>query len=171
VGTLISISNAIRKGAPLTNRVLTASGDCLKDPKNLRVPLGTLLSDIVDFCGGFVKEPQELVFGGPMMGINQRSQDVPVLKGTSGILFLSELEDLNESSCIRCGRCLENCPMGLMPYRFVELAKKSNFLSTEEYFASSCIECGLCTYNCPARIPILNYIRLSKQEIKRQRSR
>jgi electron transport complex protein RnfC len=169
VATISEISSAVRTGMPLTKSVLTATGDCLKDPKNLEVPIGTLLSDIVDFCGGFIKEPKELIFGGPMMGINQRSQDVPVLKGTSGIIFLQKLEDLNETSCIRCGRCVTNCPMGLMPYRFVELTKNKKYLDTNDYFVSSCIECGLCTYNCPARIPILNYIRLSKNEIKHAR--
>ncbi|MDD4028241.1 MAG: electron transport complex subunit RsxC [Caldisericia bacterium] len=171
VGTLIAISQAIREGTPMIYRVLTASGDCLQEPKNIRVPIGTLLSDIVTFCGGFVKDPKELVFGGPMMGVNQRSQDVPVLKGTSGIIFLSTLEPLHETSCIRCGRCIENCPAGLMPYRFVELAKKNHFEDANHYFVNSCIECGLCTYNCPARIPILNYIRVTKQELKRKRSR
>ncbi len=170
VGTLIAISNAFRKGTPLIHRVFTASGDCLKEPKNIRAPIGTLLSDIVEFCGGFIEEPKELVFGGPMMGINQRSQDVPVLKGTSGVIFLSHLEPLNESSCIRCGRCIQNCPSGLMPYRFVELAKRNNYSQANRYYVASCIECGLCTYNCPARIPILNYIRVTKQEIKRKRS-
>jgi electron transport complex protein RnfC len=171
VGTLIALSESIREGTPMIHRVLTASGDCLQEPKNIRVPIGTLLSDIVTFCGGFSKEPKELVFGGPMMGINQRSQDVPVLKGTSGIIFLSTLEPLQEGSCIRCGRCITNCPAGLMPYRFVEVAKKNSFDESNRYFVNSCIECGLCTYNCPARIPILNYIRVSKQEIKRKRSR
>ena len=170
VGTLIAISNAYRHSTPLIHRVFTASGDCLKNPKNIRAPIGTLLSDIIEFCGGFIEEPKELVFGGPMMGINQRSQDVPILKGTSGIIFLSKLEPLNESSCIRCGRCIQNCPSGLMPYRFVELAKRNNHFQANRYYVSSCIECGLCTYNCPARIPILNYIRVTKQEIKRKRS-
>lgn len=169
VATILAIYEAITWNKPLIERVVTISGDCIKEPKNLKIKIGTPVQDIVDFCGGFIKDPNKIIFGGPMMGISQRNLESPIIKGTSGILFFSKSLDLTEQNCIRCGRCITNCPQGLMPLKIVEFSKARNFEEASKYFASSCIECGLCSYNCPAKINLLNHIRIAKtQQMKRR---
>lgn len=169
VGTTVAIAWAINLKKPLIERVITVSGDCIAKEKNLRVKIGTSLEEVVKFCGGFTKEPQKIIFGGPMMGITQKSLDAPILKGTSGVIALSRIDLSEEGSCIKCGRCVRNCPMGLMPLKIVEFSKNNEFDNAERYFATSCIECGLCSYGCPAKINLVSYIKNAKIEINRKR--
>jgi Na+-translocating ferredoxin:NAD+ oxidoreductase subunit C len=167
VATVLAIYEAINWNKPLIERVITVAGDCIQKPKNLKVKIGTQIKDIVDFCGGLTKDPNKIIFGGPMMGISQRSFDSPIIKGCSGVLFFSKDLETREQNCIRCGKCIQNCPSGLMPLKIVEFSKANDFESSNKYDASSCIECGLCSYNCPAKINLLNYIRIAKIQLQK----
>ena len=154
----------------MIERLVTFAGSALKEPKNLWVKVGTLVSDL--FSNGtleFREEPRKVVSGGPMMGISLDSLDYPIIKGTSGILFLSEsdLDTREESSCIKCGRCVDKCPMELLPLEFARLAKKSLWAELDDFFIADCIECGCCTYTCPAKIPLVQYIKLGKDQLRK----
>ncbi|OGJ90877.1 MAG: hypothetical protein A2268_09545 [Candidatus Raymondbacteria bacterium RifOxyA12_full_50_37] len=167
VATCIAVRDAVVDGTPCYQRVLTVSGDAIATPKNLLVRNGTLLSDIIAFCGGTAPNLKKVVIGGPMMGIAAVTIDVPVLKATSGLLFLSEKCAISyaESSCIRCGSCVRACPMGLAPSTLCGLVKKRRWDSLKEEGALECIECGSCAYSCPARIPLVQYIKIGKAEL------
>ena len=171
VGTIHAIAGAINLKKALIERVITVSGDCISEPKNLRVKIGTTLEDVVNKCGGFTEELSKIIFGGPMMGVTQSTLDVPIVKGTSGVVFLKNIPLTEEGNCIRCGKCIVSCPSGLMPVRIMECSKNNEFDNAEKYFATSCIECGLCSYVCPSKIEILSYIRNAKVEITKRRKR
>src|SRR3989338_4408676 len=156
VGTALAVYEAVYLGSPLIERALTITGACVREPVNLRVRIGTLLSDLVEEFGGFIKDPAKIVFGGPMMGIAQYTMDVPVVKGTSGVLFLPKEEAATpeEGVCIRCSRCIRACPAIIMPTTIANLVKKSRFAEAKEFGIAQCIECGACAYECPAKIPL-----------------
>ncbi|MGQ9615486.1 MAG: electron transport complex subunit RsxC [Spirochaetota bacterium] len=162
VGTAFAVYEAVVKGKPLIERVITVSGNGINEKKNLKVKIGTLFSDVIEYCGGFrLKENIKLVMGGPMMGIAQYTAEVPVIKGTSGILVLEDFDE-KERPCIKCGRCVDVCPMYLMPYRIAELIQKENFTMSDNYGVRDCIECGCCAYVCPARIPHVHLVKYAK---------
>jgi Na+-translocating ferredoxin:NAD+ oxidoreductase subunit C len=167
VGTVVAISDAVERGKPLIERVTTISGGAVKEPKNLLVRIGTTFEEAIEFCGGISKLPQKIIMGGPMMGFAQSTLNVPVIKGVSGILALSK-EDLSsgrELNCIRCGRCVEACPMGLVPSMLSILGQRSLCQEAkDEYNLLDCIECGSCVYACPAKRKIVQYIRYSKAQ-------
>ncbi len=146
------ICKAIEEGEPVTERVISVTGDAVSEPKNVQVPLGISVRELVNFCGGFKDEPVKILAGGPMMGIAMRSVDVPVVKGTSGILALTKnlAYIAEESACIRCGKCIEACPMHLNPTYLDQLVRKRDYESFEAYNGMNCIECGCCSYSCPA---------------------
>jgi len=167
IGTAFAVYEAVYLGKPLIERCVTVTGACLKEPKNLWIRIGTPLRDVVDECGGFLEEPKKVVFGGPMMGIAQYTMDVPVIKGTSGIIFFSE-RDLREEpagTCIRCAKCIDSCPMGLMPTTLMNLAKRERFQEAADCGVAACIECGACAYECPAKIPLVDYMKWGKSKI------
>ncbi|HOB19413.1 MAG TPA: SLBB domain-containing protein, partial [Candidatus Atribacteria bacterium] len=145
----------------------------VKEPKNLLVRIGTTFRDVIDFCGGLVEEPAKVISGGPMMGIAQHTLDVPVVKGTSGILVLTKKEaELPEpSACIRCGRCVEVCPINLMPLQLSNAALKGILEEAEALHAMDCIECGSCSFICPAKRPLVHSIKMVKKEITARRKR
>ncbi len=162
--TCRAIYRAVTLGEPLISRVVTVAGECLKSPKNLRIPLGTSIRDVIEYCGGKVCEPDRIVVGGPMMGVTVWDIDTTITKGTSAILLLRD-EKKFEGSCIHCGRCVSVCPMHLMPNYISLFFANSQFDKCEKYNCMSCVECGCCTYVCPAGIPIVQYIRRAKGEI------
>ncbi|WP_094604773.1 Proton-translocating ferredoxin:NAD(+) oxidoreductase complex subunit C [Sporomusa silvacetica DSM 10669] len=167
VGTLVAIADAVEKGLPLIERVATVTGGAIAEPKNVLLRVGATFSQAVAMCGGFKEQPVKVIMGGPMMGMAQCTLDVPVIKGTSGILALSAA-DVNigpEQPCIRCGRCVEACPMGLVPSMLSILGERSAFATAkEEYSLLDCVECGSCVYVCPAKRNIVHYIKLSKAQ-------
>jgi electron transport complex protein RnfC len=148
---------------------VTVTGDGVARPDNVLAPLGMSVADLIEACGGFKREPGKVVMGGPMMGVALASLDVPVTKGTSGIIVMSK-ESARQGEeygpCIRCGRCIDACPMGLIPSMLGILAEKSLYEQTREYHVHDCFECGSCTYVCPAKRPMVQFIKLSKSLVK-----
>lgn len=171
VGTAAALAQAIKTGMPLVERVLTVTGN-VATPKNLRVKIGTSFQELIDQCGGLLPNTARLLMGGPMMGIAQHTTDVPVIKGTSGILALDEAtaaKEEEEYPCIRCGRCQESCPMGLQPLYLKAYTDAAWWPFVERYRPLDCVECGTCSYRCPAGLPLVQWIRLAKAEIQARR--
>ncbi len=168
VGTIVAIADYFETGAPLIERIVTVSGPGIEKPSNLIVPLGTPVREVLRYCGGLKGDTIELVMGGPMMGMPIASLDVPILKGTSGILAFTESHSRNprEYPCIRCGRCLEACPYFLNPSRLARLSKARLYDEMENFQVMDCVECGSCTYACPSRIPIVQLIRTAKSHLR-----
>jgi len=169
VATCFAIYEAVYKNKPLYERVLTLSGPLVRNPGNYRVKLGMSLKDVIDASGGMHKEPTKVIVGGPMMGIAQYTLDVPVIKGTSGILFFGkeEIETALSFPCIRCGRCLQTCPMGLNPSAIVRAIEKGRFDLAEEFHVLDCFECGSCSYVCPGNRNVVALVKLAKQKLKK----
>lgn len=167
VGTVIAIADAVEKAIPLIERVTTVTGSAIANPKNLLLRVGTTFAQAVEICGGFKEQPVKVIMGGPMMGMAQKTLDVPVIKGTSGILALtaSDINQGPEQPCIRCGRCVSACPMGLNPSMLSILGERRIFAKAkEEYDLLDCVECGSCVYVCPAKRNIVQYVKLSKAQ-------
>ncbi|MGM0688999.1 MAG: electron transport complex subunit RsxC [Bacillota bacterium] len=167
VGTAVAITNAIREGKPLIERVLTVTGSGINHPANLMVRIGTLVSEVIAACGGMTENTRKLIIGGPMMGLTQPDPEVPVIKGTSGILALTD-EDVyiaESSPCIRCAKCVSVCPVQLMPTSIAQAAEHELFKRAEKLNAMDCFECGCCAYICPSKIPLVQLIRIAKAEI------
>jgi len=166
VGTAVAICDAVQNGIPLLERIVTVSGSAIKEPKNLKLRIGTTFADAIEQCGGLKFEPEKILMGGPFMGTAQYTSEVPVIKGVNGILALSK-KDINNgtsTNCIRCGRCVSACPMGLNPTMLSALAEKG-FLdeAKEEYHLLDCMECGTCCFVCPAKRKMVHYVRYAKQ--------
>lgn len=171
--TCAAVCRAFTLGMPLVERVVTVAGDCVSSPKNLLVPLGTSYRDLISACGGLRKSPKKIINGGPMMGFAQWDIDAPVTKGTSAILVFSEdmCDAENEHyACIRCGRCVKNCPMHLMPNYLAQYAQSRRYEEAEKLDVMSCVECGTCSYNCPGHVPIVQHIRVAKGALKARKA-
>lgn len=167
VGTAIALAEVIKEGKPLIQRVVTVTGEGVIRPANLMVRIGTLVSDLLMFCGGLRDTTRKLINGGPMMGLALTGDDIPVIKGTSGILALTE-EDVDlarQRTCIKCAKCVSVCPVNLVPTFIAQAAEHGLIQRADKLHAADCIECGCCAYICPARIPLTQWIRLAKADI------
>ncbi len=167
VGTSVALSEAIREGKPLIERVLTVTGAAVNKPSNLKVRIGTLASDVIDFSGGLNESLHKLIMGGPMMGLAQPGADVPIIKGTSGILALTADDAylIESSPCIRCSKCVSACPVQLLPTSIAQASEHGDYKRAEKLYALDCFECGCCSYVCPSKIPLVQWIRIGKAEI------
>jgi electron transport complex protein RnfC len=163
VQTSRAVWDAVREGKPLYERVITLTGS-VKKPLNVRVRIGTLLSDILAHYGGLDADVKKVVAGGPMMGITLTSLEVPVIKGTSGILALTarEARTYEPTGCIKCATCVNGCPMGLVPCMISRLVEKERYEELAAYRPMDCIECGTCAYGCPAKIYLVQNIKRAK---------
>jgi electron transport complex protein RnfC len=167
VGTAFAVYEAIQKNKPLFERVVTVTGKGVTKPSNFKVRIGTATSELIEAAGGLPENTGKIISGGPMMGRAIASLDVPVTKGTSGILIIQN-EDARRREyidCIRCSRCVSVCPMGLEPYLLMTLGQKQIFDRAENERVMDCIECGSCSYTCPSDRPILDYIRFGKAKV------
>jgi len=167
VGTAFAVYEAIQKNKPLFERVVTITGKGIANPSNFRVRIGTPTSALVEAAGGLPEDTGKVISGGPMMGRAIASLDVPVTKGTSGILIMKNDEAKRKKyiACIRCSRCVSACPMGLEPYLLMTLAEKQIFDRAEDDKIMDCMECGSCSYTCPSNRPLLDYIRFGKGKV------
>ena len=168
VATAHSIARAVVKNQPFTHRVVTVTGRGVKRPGNFLVPIGTLISDLVEHCGGLTDDAAKVIAGGPMMGPTLPHLDVPVIKGVNGVLVLadSEMPHVQETPCIRCGRCIDNCPLYLSPTKIAHAVKHRDYECATDYDIMACCECGCCSFVCPANIPLPQYIRAGKNQLR-----
>jgi electron transport complex protein RnfC len=169
VGTIFAIYQAVQHDQPLIERVVTVTGKKIENPSNFWVKIGTPIKDLVEEVGGIPEGTRKLVNGGPMMGKAIKNTDVPITKGTSGILVISEEEASRKESknCIRCSNCVFVCPMGLEPHLLMNLSEKGFYERAKAEDIMTCIECGSCSYVCPSHRPLLDYIRFGKNIVKK----
>ncbi len=167
IGTAIAVHDAIVKGEVLITAALTVSGNGIKNPKNLIVPVGTPIQDVIDYCGGVTDDAAKIIVGGPMMGVAQFDLKAPVMKATSGILVLTkdEVAENPETPCLKCGQCVDACPLNLMPTKLARYTQLNRYEDAEGADITVCMECGTCSYTCPANIPLVQWIRLGKQKV------
>ncbi|MEW6082036.1 MAG: electron transport complex subunit RsxC [Bacillota bacterium] len=170
VGTTIAVFQAVTQGKPLIERALTVSGPAVAEPKNVRVKIGTPVRHVLEQCGG-IKGAAKVVLGGPMTGWAQSSLDVPVVKGTSGILAIPpEMVDPEGwLACVRCGKCVDHCPMFLYPNFIGTFAEAGRYAQAEDWGAMDCFECGVCAYVCPSKRPLIQFVRFAKADILARR--
>lgn len=167
VATAYAIYEAVYKRKPLIERIVTVTGSCVEYPKNLLVPIGTPVKNLIEFCGPLKEEPAKIIIGGPMMGIAQYTDEVPIIKSSGGLLLMNKKEArmLDEDPCIRCAACVRGCPVGLLPCQINLSSLKSLWSQAKEYGASDCIECGICNYVCPSKRRLLQTIKRAKLEV------
>jgi electron transport complex protein RnfC len=173
VGTCFGIRDAVYKGKPFVERITTVTGRAIQNPANFRVRLGTPVSHLIRQCGGFCEEPGKVILGGPMMGMAAHSVEVPVMKGTSGVLAqtVDEVKTGGYLSCIRCGMCVRACPVRLTPNELGNYAEMERWEKVAALDVIDCIECGCCTYACPAHRPLVQFIRRGKIEVRALKSK
>jgi electron transport complex protein RnfC len=169
VATAQAVHDAVRFRRPLMDRIMTVTGPGIVTPRNVRAPLGTLLQDIVAFCGGARDETTRIVAGGPMMGRSLPRLDLPLIKGMNGLVLLTGRGPFEEGygPCIQCGRCLDACPLGLEPNQVSIFVEAGRTLDTEPYGTLDCYECGACTYVCPSERPLLQFMQVAKSALRR----
>lgn len=164
VGTVASLARMVLRGMPLTHRIVTVTGPGVVQPKNLLVPIGTDFETVLQYCGGLKEEAARIIAGGPMMGFSVTDLSTPVTKGTSGITVLTanELNAAATTACLRCGLCVDTCPLDLVPTKLAMAARYKHLEVLQRYHVDACMECGCCAYQCPANIPLVQLIRAGK---------
>ena len=167
VGTAFAVYEAVQKNKPLVERIVTVTGKSLAKPSNLRVRIGTPISQLIDMCGGLPQDTEKVISGGPMMGKAVVSTDMATTKGCSGVLLIRDLESRRKEMepCIRCAKCVSACPMGLAPNVLAKASTYQNWECAEEEHVMDCIECGSCSFTCPAHRPLLDFIRQGKAKV------
>ena len=163
----MAVYEAVQKNKPLIERVVTVTGKGLAKPGNFKVRIGTPISALIAAAGGLPEDAGKVINGGPMMGRAMVNLDAPVTKGSSGVLVMSGSEACREAAdtCIKCGKCVNVCPMGLEPYLLSKLSRKGMWEQAEKGIITDCIECGSCQFTCPAHLPLLDFIRLGKAKV------
>lgn len=169
VATIAAVYKAVVWNTPLMERGFTVTGDAVAEPKNLIVKIGTPLQELIDACGGFKSEAKKIILGGPMMGMSIADLSVPSQKNNNALVALleDEVELANEkaTTCIRCGKCVQACPIGLYPQLMAQAAKKKDFARYEKIYGLQCMQCGSCTYACPAKRPLMETFKLMRAQI------
>lgn len=170
VGTTAAIARAVLRGKPLTHRIITVTGAGIANPRNLLAPIGVSYGDLIAHCGGLTASAERVIAGGPMMGFALADLSTPVTKGTSGIVVLTgeDLHAAEETRCVRCGACVDVCPLNLVPTKIALAARHKDWLLARTYHMAACMECGCCAYTCPARIPLVQLIRMGKVQMPRE---
>ena len=167
VGTAYAVYEAVQKNKPLFERVVTVTGKAVANPSNFLVRMGTPINTLIEAAGGIPENTGKIIGGGPMMGKALISAEVPVCKGSSGVLLLTTEESVRKPirDCIRCAKCVGVCPMGLNPTLLMNATEFQNWELAEKNYITDCIECGSCSYTCPANRPLLDQIRLGKGKV------
>ena len=167
VGTSAALADFLETGLPLIERVVTVTGPGIRRPANVLVPIGTPLRALIEWCGGMLPTARQVILGGPMMGQAMKTLDAPVVKGTSGVLVLDrEVEIPQEDACIRCGRCLEACPVYLNPSRLAVLVRHEQAEGLQKLHMMDCMECASCSFSCPSHIPLVQLMRMGKALVR-----
>lgn len=171
--TCAAIYDAVYDGMPLVRRAVTVTGKAIARPSNFLAPIGTLFSDLIEAAGGFASEPYKILSGGPMMGIAQSTVDCGTVKGCNALTCFAKADNhyTETPHCIRCGKCVEACPMHLMPLMLYRAQKQGSLEKLESGNVMDCIECGSCAYGCPAGIPLVQYFRTAKKLLREQKAR
>lgn len=167
VGTASAIARAVMRGKPLTHRVVSVTGSGIRNPKNLLVPIGIAYRELIEYCGGLTEDAARIISGGPMMGFAFANLDAPVTKGTSAMTVLTaeDVRKAEETACIRCGRCVDACPMNLVPTKIALASRAKDVDLAQAYHIMACFECGSCAFTCPASIPLVQLIRTGKARV------
>lgn len=167
VETCAAIARAVLRGKPFTHRVITVTGRGVRRPANILAPIGVTYQELIDAAGGLTPDARRVLAGGPMMGFCVGTLDTPVTKGTGAVTVLTEadLAVADETACVRCGRCVDVCPLGLVPTKIAIAARHREWDLAEKYYLKDCMECGCCAFACPAQIPLVQLIRMGKAEI------
>ncbi len=173
VSTVAIIAEFFKTGMPIVRRRITVDGDAVAEPKNVFVPIGTQIADVMEFCGGYKKEPKKIVMGGPMMGRATNSDENVTMKNTGSLLaFGKEVAEVKvETGCINCGRCISACPFKLMPVIFAEAYNRKDVERLQKFNVMQCMGCGSCSYICPARRPLSFMNTLAKGMVKEATSK
>lgn len=173
IDTVVAIHRAFFRGRPLMRRIVTVAGGAIKEPQNFKVRIGTNYQELIEAAGGFTETPAKVISGGPMMGFAMFDINVPVIKGSSSILCLTkaEVEVQDEQNCMRCGKCVSICPMGLLPLELNKFSLVHDEEKFQKYHGMDCIECGACSYTCPSKRHLLQSMRTSKKNILAKRRR
>ena len=173
VTTVAEIGKYLKTGKPFVERFVTVDGVCVKNSQCVLAPIGVSLAELIEFCGGLDRDPKKVVVGGPMMGISVPSLDTPVLKTTNAVLALSERQAKfpKETACIRCGKCTNNCPLGLAPAAIEKAYERRDVELIEKLMVNTCMECGSCAYLCPAHRPLVQTNKLAKALLKEEKAK
>ena len=167
--TLAFIANFVKTGMPLINKVVTVDGSAVMNPQNVIVPIGTAMQEVFDFCGGFKDEPKKCLYGGPMMGIAVPDTTAPILKHSNAVIALAAKDAVlpEQTPCIRCGKCIDACPLNLMPVEYARALAVNDMALLEKRKVNLCMECGCCSFVCPARRPLVENNKLAKAELRK----